>query len=336
MAHLTDLLEHAKMTTHGGCLNNVEHQDAVEFIQMFGQVLSTGLGQWSLGANYLRFRQEKSGAHLITHLLASQPPAPSLNHQGVQSARRSWQLIHSARSTLPNDSSLSAVVTGSIAKRIATYHWPQPVTPATVSTPAPNHDSCPGLCGFWLLEASCFGLLSQLSEQLVQDVLFLAECGTEACNNEWVQRYAGDFEAVDGVLRSALNLGLQPCTAFQDFFRLWKSQLRLLAASSQVACVEHATFFSSLVVQVLETEQVPRRHWVSMLRFIVVPLMSGQWRGKVFDSTVTSYMMHKLEQAAQLWPTNSSGAQQDLLSDLRFVLNENLSAANIFANEICC
>lgn len=335
MAHLVDLLEHAAVVpvSHASENNNtVVHEDASFFLERYGEELCS-CGLWPLAANYFHFRQDATGPYILTELLSAQPPTASIQ-QGVAraapSSKRSWKLIHCARTTLI-EPSFSHIVASGIAKTVATYHWPQPIKPLSEGCGALR--AHPALCAFWLLEASCLGQLLQLSEQLVEDVLVMAQSikdiSSEASKATF-QRYAADFSAVDAVLTQALQEGLQQCTAFHDFYGLWKAQLRLLCSEFKVPKCEDASYFSQLVVQVMESEEVPRHHWLSLLRFIVLPLMTGQWRGRIFDAFTTGIIMQKLHQASQMSPNCPEVAQ------IRYALTENLSAAIIFANEIRC
>ena len=79
--------------------------------------------------------------------------------------------------------------------------------------------------------------------------------------------------------------------------------------------------------------QLPRRQWVSMLRFIALPLMRGQWRGRVFDAASTSVVMQKLQQVIQFSSPRNTAAE---VSQLQYALTENLSSAIMFANELRC
>lgn len=71
-----------------------------------------------------------------------------------------------------------------------------------------------------------------------------------------------------------------------------------------------------------------------MLQFIVAPLMTGQWRGRVFDHASTGVLMQRLQQAMR--SPHQCKADPALVVKLNYVLTENLSASIMYADEICC
>ena len=221
-------------------------------------------GLWHLAANYFHFRQDNTGPYTLTDLLSLQPPSAAIEsgrQQSVPSAKRSWKIIHTAKSTLLG-SSFSQIVTSSVAKKMATLYWPHPIPSLSQEAnkqPQPFSQAHPALCAFWLLQASCLTQLSQLSEQLLQDVLMMAEKTKDIVSEESraaFQRYASDFEAVDGVLLQAMREGLPQCAGFHNFYHLWKEQLRFLCSPIHACSAEDTSYFSQLVLSILETEQV--------------------------------------------------------------------------------
>lgn len=255
--------------------NNTAHGDATWLLERLAEDLAAN-GQWELAANYLHFRQDAAGPHLLTELLCKQPVSSAVA-EGVQhpSAKRCWKLIHTARASL-DDASLAHVVAATTAKTAATFHWPDPLSRANPAPMSRLVHRQPALCAFWLLEASCLAQLLQLSEQLVEDVLVLASSRLESSGEArdrclpglaWGLTvrsrfvvHARDFEAVDSVLARAVEEGLQQCVAFHNFYSLWKQQLQLQCTPIRGVFYEQASQFAAMVVRVLQHDQVCSLH----------------------------------------------------------------------------
>lgn len=104
----------------------------------------------------------------------------------------------------------------------------------------------------------------------------------------------------------------------------------------RIAFTEQATRFAQTVVDVLE-DQVSRRHWISLLQFIALPLMIGQWRGRIFNVETTGILMQKLQQALKSpYQSGTWKTGQNLITRMQYTLTENLSAAYVYVDEIRC